>query len=147
MQKPETRPRRKSKVPDNSFRIAEKGHRLVFVDQGGNRYHRASEAYHRILELLFPAIDEKEFSFHATVKLHTIVPSISEHYPCGIFATMHVAPKSHQEAATKLFLEIQEAIQTAYQAGAERGKDLLIQLAKGNITAKQLNNLALEDEA
>ena len=44
-----------------------------------------------------------------------------------------------------LWSEICKAIESAHQSGIERGKSLLIQLARGDITTSQLNDHAVKD--
>ena len=115
-----------------------------FVDSGGTRYQEASDAYYRLIELVFPKVDEKTLSWAAQNKIGNLIPELGLFYPCGIFQAYYTGTPEQQLALSKLFLMVQAAIEAAHQSGIERGKSLLVQLARGAITAKQLNDHSLE---
>lgn len=139
--------RRKSTFPPNTFKIADKPYRPVFVDSGHHHYPDAAKAFYKVAEMMFPKINNREYSTKASYKLmRHLMPNIRVFYPCGTFATYHTGSDAQREAMNALFNAVQDAIETAHQAGIERGKSLLVMLAKGEITNQQLNEHSVQED-
>lgn len=148
--------RRKSQVPPNSFWIAQAECRPAFGDEMVVPYNNIadikphvelSNAFYRLAELVFEKIDDREFSTKALRTLMTQnFPNFGQFYPTGIHATLHVGDPAKREALNALFVAIQKALRASHRSGIKRGKSLLIQLAKGAVTAKQFNDCAVQED-
>lgn len=139
--------RRKSEYPPGAFFVADDRNRPKFKDSGGKVHKQASQAYYELVELLFAQIDPRRFTMHANVELRAHLPKFKFGYIHGEAAVHMDAPDmARWKAMNQLFLEVQKAIEQAHQSGIERGKSLLVQLAQGGITAKQLNDHSLKGE-
>jgi len=139
-----THARRTSKPPKDAFYIAEKHFRIRPLDSGGNQYPEVSKAFHKVLELAFPiACGKNDLTLTGTLAVKAICPRTT--FPHGHFATIHSGDPKQREAMDVLWSEICKAIESAHQSGIERGKSLLIQLARGDITTSQLNDHAVKD--
>lgn len=138
--------RRKSKPPDGAFWVAEEGHRPRFVDSGGSHHIQATEAFYRLIELMFPAVEERSLSTAAQREIKDIVPDIRAFYPKGLFAAIRVATPEQRKALNELFICVLQALEASHQKGIERGKSLLVQLAKGGLTNKEFNECAIKGE-
>lgn len=131
----------KHKLPANSFYVAEDRHRprLPFGD-------KATESYYRLLTLLCPKVEgdplDYGFGYGARRRELGIVPKIGDFYPRGTFATIHTGPMAHQRALGDLFNGMLIAIETAHKAGVEEGRNLLLGLARGDLTSDQAHGLA-----
>lgn len=139
--------RRKSEPPANSFWVAQEGMRPRFIDSTGVIFEEATAAYYKLIELLFPAVETRTLTQHARSKVNNLIPDFGVFYPRGIFATLHVGTPEQQKALNDLFLSVQQAIESAHDTGTNRGKSLLIQLAKGALTCKEFNDCAIKGEA
>jgi hypothetical protein len=97
-----------------------------------------------VVELLFPKLDDQEYSIQAERQVKIMIPHWGVFYPRGR-ATMHTGDPALRQAMNELFAKVQAAIEAAHLAGVERGKQLLIQLSKGELTMKQFNENAVEE--
>jgi hypothetical protein len=138
--------RRKSQAPPDAFWIAEENYRPVLRDSTGKTYLEASRLFYQVLELVFPAVDERSLSTVARRQIGDIVPDLNAFYPRGISATIRTATPEQRKAMNALYLAVAEALEAAHQSGIKRGKSLLVQLAKGTVTTQQFNDCALQQE-
>jgi hypothetical protein len=137
---------RSRKLPDGSFWLAQKQCRPRFADRV--KVHGAvTVAYYRAVEAFCPMVAAREvFTERARRDLHAMVPNIGEFYPRGLYADIRTATPGQRDALDKLFIEIQRAIDSAYDAGVEQGKGLLVELAKGQLTVDQFNDYKKKPE-
>jgi len=138
--------RRKPKAPENSFWVAQAHFRPRFISGDGTLYPKATAAYYRIIELMFPQVDKRTLSANAERDVSPIVPDYGTFYPRGLDAAIRIATPEQRQALNDLFKAIQEAIQLSHEAGIERGKSLLVQLAKGALTTNEFNDSVIKGE-
>lgn len=138
--------RRKSTPPPGAFWVAEGGHRPRFADSGGNVYKEATNNFYTVIGLMFPEVDERTLSVNASRSIKELLPNLKQFYPRGIRAAIRTAPPEQRDAMNVLFLTVCDAIEAAHQAGIERGKSLLVQLASGGLTTKEFNDAVIKGE-
>lgn len=126
----------RKKPIDNLVRLPSEGSGPVWVDGLGNGYQEIRDAYTAFLRLLFPAIALFEHELPPDQR-HAIpphIPDIQEFYPIGTLAPYVQMTPEQQKAANILYLEIGSAIRSAYSEGMRNGQNLLLGLAKGEIS-------------
>lgn len=138
--------RRKPKAPDNSFWVAQEHFRPRFVTSNGSTYLDATAAYYRVVELMSAQVDKRTLSANAERDVNPIVPDYGVFYPRGMDAAIRVATPEQQKALNHLFETFRQALEVAHQAGIERGKSLLVQLASGALTTNEFNASVIKGE-
>lgn len=63
-----------------------------------------------------------------------IVPDPGEFTPTGSMVSYHLIEPQHQEMLSKFYILVNDSISEAYKRGLADGRDLLGQLARGEIT-------------
>jgi hypothetical protein len=122
---------KKSYQVDNLFYVAEEGHRPVPHDQTRLYYKSLAAAYYTFLTAVGTRTPRGKDMSKYTQKM---IPNIGDFYPSGQSPTYYALSKEAQDAANKLFEEMQLAIRKAYARGLDHGRDLLAQLTRGEIT-------------
>ena len=118
----------------------------MFADSGRNIHEKLSQAFFQVVDKVFPLVEHGSLSTAAERRIFDIVPNLREFYPRGYDAAIRTGTPEQQAAMNELWHAIQEAVETSHRAGIERGKSLLVQLAKGKITTEQFNNCSLEED-
>lgn len=133
---------RKRQLPDGAFYVAEANCRPAWND-GHSRYVAASQAYYQLLAAFCPVVAESftEFTPAAYRSLNRLVPCQKDQgfYPRGTFARIHCATDDQRDALDRLFDFVQKALVEAYEDGRKDGRGLLVSLARGEITAAELD--------
>lgn len=119
-----------------------------FVDSSGQIHTEATEAFYSAVEAIFTGteLDKWSLTTHGSLAIRDILPKLDSFYPCGMDAKIYVADPKKREALNTLFHVVLDAIETAHQSGIERGKSLLVQLAKGTLTTKEFNDSVIKGE-
>ena len=123
------------KPPEGTFWLAEERLRPIFP---GNP--ELTKTYYTLLETCCPFVSNNslEFRGHSCRDL-PLVPDFGEFYPRGLNATLRCAPVSQQLYFSSLFVSISKALGRARVSGKKEGKNLLVSLARGKITASDLD--------
>jgi hypothetical protein len=116
--------------PEESYR-PKIGDPLVSFDYESDTYLAVVTAYFELLNVAFPALNttKKQSKYDGT-----LIPKLKDFYPRGISSTHHCLTKEQQDAATKLYEQINLAIDKAFARGLAHGRNLLNQLARGEVT-------------
>jgi hypothetical protein len=118
----------------NLCRFPDPNSRPIFEDHLHLSYKAVAAAYFAALETFFPALDRTRKLSRYNESIETI-PNLKDFYPCGVFHTYHALTPAQQEVATKLYVAIGDALDVAFQRGLDYGRNLLVQMAKGEITS------------
>jgi hypothetical protein len=111
----------------------------VWQDSQGNRYEAVREAYLALLHACFPEVEKWSYDPPKGQRV-PCMPDIKHFYPTGMMATYHQMTPVQQKAANLLYIEIGNAIRRAYKEGLDHGRDLLMGLAKGEISTTDFND-------
>lgn len=152
-------PKRKRKLPDGTFRIAGRNRKPQFADP--KRVHaEASAAFYAALIASTQQLSKgkdvvgldmmRQYTSNALRNYRVVPEGCDMSAGHGFDASYHVGTERQIAAFTKLFHAVQKAIEAAYQRGLDDGRQLLAQLAAGQITVDQLNKASvgeLEDQS
>ncbi len=130
--------RRKSQAPEGTFWVADERYRPCFKI-GGVESPCATVAFYKVLELMCPETPINELSDAARRSVTDIIPRLAEFYPRGMDAKLRVGTKQQQDLLNSLFYWVQAALDKAHANGVKKGRELLVQLARGEITFQQLD--------
>jgi hypothetical protein len=119
-----------------------------FVDSSGRIHVEATKAFYSVVEAVFAGteIDKWSLTTDGSLAIREILPKLDSFYPHGMNAMIYVADPKKRETLNALFHAVSDAIETAHQAGIERGKSLLVQLAKGGLTTNEFNESVIKGE-
>lgn len=133
--------RKKNKLPPNCFRVPDGNYRPQFTCRGNFNFAPLSRKFYELVELTCPKIDEALYSQKArTERVGKNIPDTGHFYPVGVFATLRTADPAIQHCLNGLWERIQVAINSSYNEGTVRGKNLLLGLAGGEITLREMND-------
>lgn len=118
------------------------------MDSSGTIHQEATAAFYAAVEAIFAGteFDSRQLTVSGSLAIRSILPDINQHYPHGMNAQIYVGDPKTREALNGLFHAVLSAIETAHQSGIERGKSLLVQLAKGGLTATEFNDSVIKGE-
>lgn len=130
----------RSKVPANAFWLAEPGYRPRFTD-GEYVCLGLTKAFYDLVEELSIELNKHDYSSGSLRTVRPpLIPDIGDFYSRGIFASIRVASPKVQRLLNRIFAETQAEIIQTHKRGVERGKALLVQLAKGSLTVGEFND-------
>jgi hypothetical protein len=96
--------------------------------------------YYSFLSAVFPKLDRDTFSYHKGVSDAPLIPEVGQFYPSGVFPDLLIMTPEQQEIVNRLFMLTCDAIRESYEHGLRDGRDLLSQLAKGDLTIGDFEN-------
>lgn len=122
--------------------IAEARCRPTPADPSGHRYDKLQETYFKLLLAMFPPAYGR---FDLATQAHRTatwrqVPKASCVYPIGFNYTIHLMDEKQRACANELFRQVCAALDKAYRRGLEHGRNLLGQLARGELTVGQFEH-------
>lgn len=125
----------KRKPPEGTFWLAEDSRRLTFPGEP-----ELTRAFYALLEACCPFVSDSSLSFRGnSCNDLPLIPNVGEFYPRGADATLRCATPTQQMYFSSLFLHISKALGRARVSGKKEGKNLLVSLARGKITASDLD--------
>jgi hypothetical protein len=132
----------KLKPIPNLVRIPSEGSGPVWQDGIGHAYVEVRDRFMALLRLMFPSVAVFEHKLPPAQRHDYFpnIPNIGEFYPRGILAPFVQMTPEQQEALNILYIEIGKAIREAYNNGLDHGRDLLMGLAKGEISTTDFND-------
>jgi hypothetical protein len=101
----------------------------VWADPWGNGYPELRELYFQLLRSFSPSFEHNPKPSDRI----PVLPNTGSFYPHGIFPTYHVMTPEQQKLVNETYMAMGRAIQTAYGRGLDYGRDILGQLARGDI--------------
>jgi hypothetical protein len=116
------------KSPDLCL-IPGEGSGPVWGDPSGHAYTELRELFFKLLRSFSPALQHDSRAGDNV----PAVPDTGTFCPHGIFPTYHVMTPEQQENANEMYIAIGLAVQAAYNRGLDYGRDILGQLARGDI--------------
>lgn len=133
----------RKKIPANAFWLAEPTHRPRFTD-GEHVCLGPTEAFYRLVQAVSVELDKHEYSSASLrVVKPPLIPALDDFYPRGILASIRTAEPKVQRLLDNLFVSMQIALVQSHARGVERGKALLVQLAKGELTVREFNDTVI----
>lgn len=138
--------KRRTHPPADAVFIAEQ-HAPQF--RSGDLVHeKAADAFYAVAKLMCPLLgsgSEDDYVRFSCTHLPCI-PEISVFYP-RYGAKLHQVSAAQRTALNNLFISVQEAIEAAHRQGLDQGRNLLVGLARGELTADQMQGLKPTDDA
>lgn len=130
----------RKKPIENLVRIPSEGSGPTFQDGTGNGYYTVRDKFMAFLRLMFPTVAIFEHKLPPCQRHYDAehpvqyIPNVGNFYPIGIMAPYVQMTPEQQEAVNNLYLEIGRAIRDAYNEGMRNGQNLLVALAKGEVS-------------
>jgi hypothetical protein len=133
---------RRKDIP-NVVKLPDERHGPVWMDGSNNEYEEVRDAFIGALRVFFPKIDYRKPTYgtqaYEQYKDMVCIPDIKEFYGTGFMPTYHQMTPEQQEAANRLYIVIGHAIWAAYNHGQDNGRNLLLGLAKGEVSFEDYN--------
>jgi hypothetical protein len=114
------------------IRIADEANRDRFRGPSPLDYSALTQSFYALLLSIAPQVEKPPRGMQHDAKY---VPNRTDWFTLhNPRPTYHSLPTEQQTLVTELFEAVQDGLDRAYQAGLTEGRDLLAQLAKGDVT-------------
>lgn len=133
-------PNRGVENEENLFTLAETARRPKFHDDAGKEFPAATRAFYRLVEATTMLVNPKaKRSVRRKFRITGVVPDTGDFYPTGLCPEIRGARPEVRDGLNLLWREVAIALRKSGEFGRQRGNNLIVELAKGRVTADQLH--------